>query len=37
MFRAAAFEAEGDTAMVSDMSGAHASVSHLRVEGERRD
>ena len=36
MFRAAAFEAEGDTAMVSDMSGTHANVGHLGVDGERR-
>jgi hypothetical protein len=37
MFRAAVgLEASGDRAMVSDMSGAHASVSHLRVGGGRR-
>jgi hypothetical protein len=37
MFRAAVgLEAPGDRAVVSDMSGAHASVSHLRVAGGRR-
>jgi hypothetical protein len=36
MFRAVGLEASGDRAMVSDMSGAHASVSHLRVDGGRR-